>query len=123
MVDSKSVAELYGIQNLEESTLGQGIVADEVAFFGDAREQITFGTEFNDNIGTIGRIHNAHQGNHVGMLAGQVMQFDLPLLVLQLTGIKSGLVEGFDGIHHIGVDIHGSVDDTVSADAQDAGEF
>lgn len=123
VVDSQGMTELHGIQDLEKSMLGQVVVADEVALVGDAGEQVAGGTELKDHIGAIRGIHDAHQGRHVGMLAGQVVQADLALLELQLAGIQTGLVEGLDGKHDIGADIHGGVDDAVCADAQDAGQL
>lgn len=117
------MAELHGIQNLEESTLGQEVVAHEIALFGDAGEQVAFGAEFNDHVCTIHGIHDAHQGDDIGMLAGQMVELDLTLLVLQLAGIQTGLVEGLDRIQDIGMDIHGGVDHAIGADTKNAGEF
>ena len=123
MIDSKGMAELHGIQDLEEDTLDQWVVTNEISLVGDAGEQIALGTEFNDHIGTVNRIHDANQGNHIWMLAGHMVQFNFPLLVLQLAGVESGLVESFDGIHNIGMDVDGSVDNPIGPDTQDASKL
>jgi hypothetical protein len=52
-----------------------------------------------------------------------MVELDLTLLELELAGIQPGLVEGLDGIEHISVDIHGSVDNAIGADSKNAGEF
>lgn len=123
MVDSEGVAELHGIQELEKHTLDQGVVANKVPFVGDTGEEIPFRAVFHDDVGTVLGIHDAGKGHDVGMLAGQVVQTDLTLLVFELAGIQPGLVESLDGIADVGVDVQGSVHDTVGTDTEDAGEF
>lgn len=123
MVDSEGVAELHGIQQLEKDAPDQGVIADKVPLVGDARKQISFGAEFHDDVGAIHGIHDADQGHDIGVLAGQMVQTDLPLLVLQLAGVQSRPVEGLDGITDVGVDVQGGIYNTVGTDAQDAGEF
>lgn len=123
VVDTHGVAEMHGVQNLEKSTFGQWIVPGEVPLVGDAGEEVALGTELDHHVGAVRGVHNAHQGNHIGMLAGQMVQANLPLLELQLARTESGLVESLDGVHDMGVDIDGGVDDAISADAQNAGEF
>jgi hypothetical protein len=117
------MAELDSIQDLKKHPLDQGVIVNVVAFLSDTREQITFGTELDDYIGAVDGIHNANQGNHIGMLAGQMVQLDLALLEFELAVIQSGFVEGLDSIHHIGMDVNGSIDDTVSPYSQDSNEF
>lgn len=123
MVDPDGVAELYGIQQLEKDTLDQGVIPDVVALVRDARKQISFGAKLHDDVGTVQGIHNPDQRNDIRVLAGQVVQANLALLVLELAGIQAGFVEGLDSIGDVGVDVHSSIDDTVGADAKDACEF
>lgn len=123
MVNSQGVAILDGIQDLEKDPFDQGIVAHKVALFGDAGEQITLGAEFDDHIGTVDGIHYTDQGNNIGMLASQMVELDFALLELELPGIKSDLVQCFDGIHHIGVDVDGGVDHAVGTNSKNACQF
>lgn len=123
MIDPDGMTEVDRIQDLEKHALDQGVVADVVALLGDAGEQITFGAKLNDHVGAVDGIHDADQGNHVGVLAGQVVELDLPLLVLELAGIQSGLVEGLDSIQDIGMNVDGRVDDAIGTDSQDAGQL
>ena len=44
-------------------------------------------------------------------------------MVLELAGIESGLVESFDGIQDVSMDVNSGVDDPIGPDAQDTGEF
>jgi hypothetical protein len=48
-----------------------------------------------------------------------MMQSNLALLELELSRIQSIFVEGFDGVDHVGVDIHRGINHAISADAQD----
>jgi hypothetical protein len=47
------------------------------------------------------------------------MQSNLALLELELSGIQSIFVEGFDGVDHVGVDIHRGIDHAIGSDTQD----
>lgn len=87
MVDPDGMAELHGIQELKEHALDQEVITDKVALVGDAREQVSLRAEFHDDVGAIHGIHNANQGNHVGMLRGQMVETDLTLLISKLAGI------------------------------------
>lgn len=123
VVDPEGVAELHGIQQLQKHTLDQGVVADKVPFVGDTGEEITLRAVFHYDVGTVLGIHDAGKGHDVGMLAGQMVQTDLTLLVLELAGVQPSLVECLDRIADVGVDVQGRVDDPVGADTEDAGEF
>lgn len=122
MVNSQGVAELNSIQNLEESALDQGIISDKESLVGNGRKEIALGAVIKNHIGTIRSIHNANEGNDIGMLAGHMVQSDFPLLVLELAGV-SGLVEGLDGIHDLGVDVDSSINNPIGAYSQDPGQF
>ena len=117
MIDPYRMAELYGIQYLEEDPLGQEVVADVVASLRDIRKEITIWTEFNDDKSRIDGIHDLDQRNHVRMLAGLVVQLNLPLLELSLSGIQSGLVQSLDGVENVRVDVDGRVNDAISTNA------
>lgn len=123
VVNPNGMAELYGIQELKEHTLDQGVIPDKVALVGDAGEQIAFGAELHHDVGTIRGVHDAIEGDDVGMLAGPVVETNLALLILELSGIQPGLVESFDGISNVRVDVQGSIYHSIGADAEDAGEF
>lgn len=121
VVDTHIMAELNGTQDLQEHTPDQSVIADVIALFRDAGEEVTFAAVFHDDIDTFGRIHDPEQGNHTGMLTGHVVQLDLALLALELAGVEASLVEGLDGVHDVGMDVNGGVDDAISTHAQDAG--
>lgn len=57
------------------------------------------------------------------MVAGQVVQSDLPLLELALSGIQAGLVERLDGVGDIGLDVDGRVHDAIGAYSKHAREL
>lgn len=117
------MAELYGIQELEEDTLDQGVIADKVAFVGDAGEQVALGAELHHDVGTIHGIHDAHEGDHIGMLAGQMVETNLALLVFELSGIQPGLVEGFHSMADVRVNVQGGIYNSVGANTKDASKF
>lgn len=109
------MAELYGIQYLEKDPLGQEVIADVMASLRDIRKEITIRTEFDDDKGRIDGIHDLDQRNHVRMMAGLMVQLDLPVLEFALSWIQPGLVQGLDGVQHVGVDIDGGVDDAIGS--------
>jgi hypothetical protein len=45
------------------------------------------------------------------------------LLELLLTGLQAKLVESFDCIGGVGVDVYGSVDDSIGANSKDSGQL
>ena len=89
VVDSNGMAVLDSIQNLEKSPLGKGVVTDILASFGDVGKEITLRAVLNDNVGAIWRVHDLHQGNHIGMGTGLVVQLDLTLLEPALAGLQT----------------------------------
>lgn len=123
VVDTNGVAIHDCVQDLQKSTSGKKIITDKVASFRDAGEQVAFGTKFNDHKGAVKAIHDANQRHHIGVTAGQVVELDLPLLELALSGVESELVEGLHGVGDVGVNVDGGVDDSIGAHAQDAGEL
>jgi hypothetical protein len=52
------MAVFNGIQNLEESALGHGIITDVFALLGDVGEQVTFWAVFDDNVCTVRSVHD-----------------------------------------------------------------
>lgn len=123
MVDSNGMAVLDGIQNLEESALGHGIVTNVLALFSDVGEQVTFWAVFNDNVCAVGGIHDLDQGNDIGMSAGLVVQLDLALLELSLAGLKTDLVECLYGVGDVCLDVNGCVHNAVGSDTKDASQL
>lgn len=92
MVDSNGMAVLDGIQNLEESALGQGIITNVLALLGDVGEQVAFWAVLNDYIRAIGRIHDLDQRHHIWVGTGLMMQLDFTLLELALARLEANLV-------------------------------
>jgi len=123
VVDTDGMAVLYSIQNLEKSTLGHGIIANELALLGDVGEQITFWAVLNHNIRAIRCIHDLDQRHHVWVGTGLMMELDLTLLELSLARLKTNLVQCFYGIWNVGVDVHGSVNNSISSNTEDSGEL
>lgn len=46
-----------------------------------------------------------------------MVEFDLSLLELALSRVESKFVEGFHGVWDVGVNVDGSVDDSVCSDS------
>ena len=61
VVDPNGMAILNGIQDLEERMLGELIVSNESAVLGDVREEVSFGTEFDDHKGAVRTVENTDQ--------------------------------------------------------------
>lgn len=91
MVDPNGMTIANSVQDLKECMLGQGIIADKLSSFGDVGEKIAFRAKFDDHKGTVTAIQYPYKGNHVGMLAGSDVQFDLSLLESPLPVVESGL--------------------------------
>lgn len=53
MIDSNRVAEVDGIENLEEDGLGHEVVSDIVSSLGDVREQVAFWAVLQNNKGAV----------------------------------------------------------------------
>jgi hypothetical protein len=53
VVDSNGMAVLHGIQNLEESILGQDIVSGKLASFCDVGKQVAFRAVLDDYVSAI----------------------------------------------------------------------
>jgi hypothetical protein len=84
VVNSIGMAKLHGIQNLKESSLGQGIITNELALLGDIREQVTFGTILHDNVCAVGRVHDLYQRDNIGVKTGLMVELNFSLLELPL---------------------------------------
>lgn len=123
MVDSNRMAEVHGIQNLQEGTFGHEVITQIMAALRDIGKEITFGAEFEDYKGAVIGIHDLDQGDDIGMVARFMMELDLSLLELALSFVQSDLVQGLDSIWDIGMYVDSSVDHPVSSDTQDAGQF
>lgn len=119
MVNPNGVAKLYGVEDLEKDTLDELVIADIPCMLGDVGEEVTLGTILDHDKGAVRGIHDLDQGDDVGMLAGMVVELDLPLLELALLRIEADLVERLDGIHDPCVDVLAGVDDAIGADAKD----
>lgn len=123
VVDSNRVAVFNSIQDLEESTLSPVIVTNEFALLSDVGEQVTFRAVLHDNVCAVRSIHNLDQGNNVRMSASLVVELDLPLLKLALAWLKANLVKRLYSIRNVGLNVYGSVDDSISSDSEDASKL
>lgn len=119
MVDSLGMAKLDGIQNLQEGMLGQTVISNETALFGDIGKKISFRAEFENHERAIWAVEDSDQGHNVGMLTGSVMESDFSSLDATLASVQAGLGESFDGVGDAGQDIDGLVDDPKGADSED----
>lgn len=102
MINPNGVTMLNGIQNLQESMFGKTVVSNEMAVFGDIREQISFRAELDHNEGAIRAVENADQRNHVLVLTGLVMQSDFSSLDPSLACVQAGFGKGFHGVGDVG---------------------
>ena len=59
--NSMGMYEADGVQNLEESVLGQTVIADESSLFGDIGKEVSFRAEFHDHKGTVRTVEDANQ--------------------------------------------------------------
>lgn len=80
VIYANGMTELDSVQYLKERIFGHEIITKVMALFRDAGEQITFRTEFKDYIGTVVGIHYLDERDHIRVMAGRMMQLDLPLL-------------------------------------------
>lgn len=117
------MAIFNSIQDLEESTLSPVIVTNELALLSDVGEQITFRAVLHDNVCAVRSVHNLDQRNNVGVRTSLVMELDLALLKLALARLKADLVKRLYSIGNIGLDVHGSVDDSISSDSEDTSKL
>ena len=115
MEDTNRMTECNGIQDLEESPPNQLIVADIKAVLGDTRKEIALWAILKNHVGGIVRIHDLEQRNHIGMMAGLVVQLDLSLLESSLSGVQTNFIQGLDGILLSGIDVLGRVDYSVGS--------
>jgi len=86
-------------------------------------ENKTFRAVLDDDVGAVYSVHDLDQRDHVGVGARLVVELDLALLELALARLKTDLVEGLYGVGHVGLDVHGSVYDSIGADSKDAGQL
>ncbi|KAL7355917.1 hypothetical protein ACKS0A_05821 [Histoplasma ohiense] len=123
VVDSNGVTVLHSIQNLEKSTFGKEIVSNKLAFVSNVGEKIALRAKLNNNKSTIKRIHYADQRNHIGMLTGQMMELDFPLLKFPLSRVQTCFVEGFNGVRHMGMDVDSGIHNTIRTYPKNACKF
>lgn len=123
VVDPERMAELDGIQELQENVLGKSIVTDEASALGDVGKEIAFWAVLNNHKCAVGAVQYAHQRDHVGMLAGLIVHGDFSSLESLLTGVQSMFGQGLDGVEFVGVDVDGLVYNTVRAHSKDGDEF
>ncbi|KAF3918347.1 hypothetical protein ABW21_db0207770 [Orbilia brochopaga] len=123
VIDTHGVAVLDGVQQLQEDSPRQHVVPHIVAVLGDVCEQVTFGAVLDNDICAVDGMQDLDQVDHVRVCAGTVVQGDFPLLEPALPGVEADLGQRLDGIGDVGVDVDCGVDDTVCADAEDAGEL
>ena len=113
------MTELDSVQYLKKCILGHEIITKVMALFRDAGEEITFRTEFKDYIGTVVGIHYLDERDHIRVMAGRMMQMDLPLLETPLPWIQTNLVQSLDRVGNVRVNVNGSIDDPICSDTED----
>ena len=124
MVDPNRVAVVYSIQNLKKGLLDQVVITNIIPTLRDTREQVALGTVLQHNKCAIFRVHDLDQGNHIGMLAGLMVELNLTLLKSPLSWVQTNLVQGLDSIGMvIVVDVDGCVDDPIRAHAYYTGKL
>lgn len=123
VVDPDGVAELNSVQQLEEDVLGKSVISNETASLGNVAEQITFRAVLDYNKCAVGAVQNAHQGNHIGMLAGLVVHGNLSTLEALLSRVQSMFGESLDGVEFVGVNVDSLIDDTVGTNSKNGNEF
>jgi len=52
-----------------------------------------------------------------------VVELDFPLLELLLARLQADFVERLYGIRGVGVDVHGSVDNSIGSNSKDSGQL
>lgn len=115
VVDSNGVTELNGVQKLKEDVLSESVISNKAAAFSDVAEEITFWAVLDYNECAVGAVQDAHQGNHVGMLAGLVVHSDLSSLEALLSGVQSMFGQGLDSVKFVGVDVDCLIDYAIGA--------
>lgn len=123
MIDPLGMTVNDGIQNLQEGTLGRVVVPNVGATLGDVTEEIPFRTKLEDHEGAIRCVDDTVEREHVGMLAGLVVQSYLAPLDATLARIQFSLGQDLDGIWDVGQDIKSLVDNTESTDSENGDEF
>lgn len=123
MVDSNGVTILNSVQDLEENVFGKSIITDKVSLFSDVGEQVAFRAVFEHNESAVRAIQNAHQGDHVGMLASLVMQSDFAALETLLSVIQSMFGESLHGVQFVSEDVNRLVNDAVRSNTKDRDQF
>ena len=118
VVNPNGMAVLDRVEYLEKCLLGEMIVSDEVAMFGDIGEQVAFWTVFDHNEGAIKAVEDADQGDHIGVLTCPVMELDFATLDTALARIKASPGKRLHGIWDVGQDIDGLVHDTKGSNAE-----
>lgn len=123
VVNTNRMTKLDCIQNLQEGMLGEEVVSNESALFGDVGKQIAFWTVLDHHECAVWAVKNLDQGDHIGMLAGKVVELYLSFLEPALSGIQSNFGQGLDGVWLVGEDVNGCVDHPVGADSKDRSEL
>jgi len=123
VVDAQRMAVLDGIQELEENSSRQFIVANKVAALGDVGEEVTFRAVFHDDERAIRGLDDLHQGDDIGVCARLEVECDLPLLKALLSGVESIFGQSLHGIGCAGKDVHSIVDHSVSSNSKDSSEL
>lgn len=123
VVNSNGMAVLHGIQNLEEGPLGKSIIPEEPALFCDVGEEIALRAILDDNICAVGRVQDLDQGDNIGVSASLVVELNLSLLELLLSGLQAKLVQRLDSIWSVGLHVHGCVNNSIGSNSEDASQL
>lgn len=123
VVNTNGMAELYSIQDLKENGSGQHVVAKVTSTLGNIGKEITLRAVLEDYEGAIRAVHDLGHRYNIRVAAGPVVELYLALLESPLPWLQPELIQGLDSVWNSGVDVQGTVDDSIGANTKDAGQL
>ncbi len=145
MVDTEAMQIVHCIDDLEEDSLDESIVADilhgrnirsnrlhivtgtptHALLFGDHTEQISVLTVVHDHVDQTAFLDDATHLDYVWVVARKLVQREFSALELSLPRVETSGVETLDCVLALprGHDVHRAVDDTICTVAEDANEL
>ena len=116
------MAVLDCVKQLQEYFLNKIVIAQITTMVEDLRKQVAVLAIVHNDIGVLWVLDDAVEGNNVGVRGGELVEGDLAHVQLALArSVALGRMgKAFDGIGDglLRVDVHGSVDDTISTIAK-----
>lgn len=122
VIDIQRMAVLDCVKQLQEYFLNKIVIAQITTMVEDLRKQVAVLAIVHNDIGVLWVLDDAVEGNNVGVRGGELVEGDLAHVQLALArSVALGRMgKAFDGIGDglLRVDVHGSVDDTISTIAK-----